>query len=145
MVVLHTISIISSTCGACSEAVFEFEWRATYSDSLRAKLILALLGMPRGFWSSLKQYRMFSIPTYTLHSNMHQILTQQGRCCMHNNQLLTKSLVELEDYSILSIKLWPVETDKILDPVISHKHYYSRTEFANSIHDNITSISRVWA
>jgi hypothetical protein len=41
---------------------------------------------------------------YTLPSNMHRILTQHGRCCMHNNQLPTKSLVELDNYSILSIK-----------------------------------------
>ena len=29
LVVLHTISISSSTCGACLEVVFEFEWMAT--------------------------------------------------------------------------------------------------------------------
>ena len=36
-----------STCGACSEVVFEFEWRATYFGSLKAKLILAPLDMPK--------------------------------------------------------------------------------------------------
>ena len=36
-----------STCGAYSEVVFEFDQRATYFGSLRAKLILAPLGMPK--------------------------------------------------------------------------------------------------
>ena len=42
LVVSSTKSVISSTSGACLEVVFEFEWRATYTSSLRAcKLILA--------------------------------------------------------------------------------------------------------
>jgi hypothetical protein len=35
-----------STCGAYLEVVLEFEWKAAYSGSLRAKLISARLGMP---------------------------------------------------------------------------------------------------
>ena len=34
-------------CGVCLKVVFEFEWGATYFSSLRAKLILATLGMPK--------------------------------------------------------------------------------------------------
>ena len=36
-----------STCGACSQEVFEFQRRATYLGSVRAKLILAPSCMPR--------------------------------------------------------------------------------------------------
>ena len=35
---------------ACLEIVFEFEYRATYFGSLRFKLILAPLGMPKWHW-----------------------------------------------------------------------------------------------
>jgi hypothetical protein len=36
-----------STCDAYSEVVFEFDRKATYFGSLRAKLILAPLGTPK--------------------------------------------------------------------------------------------------
>ena len=35
---------------------------------------------------------------YMLPPSMYQILTVHGRCCMQNNQLLTISHVELENY-----------------------------------------------
>jgi len=38
-----------STCGAWAEVVFEFEQRAIYFSSLRAKLILGPFGMPNEF------------------------------------------------------------------------------------------------
>ena len=50
-VVLHTLSIISLTCGACLETMFEFEWRATYfGSSWRATPILTSLGIPKRVW-----------------------------------------------------------------------------------------------
>jgi hypothetical protein len=36
-----------SMCGACLKGVFKFEQIATYFTSLRAKFILAPLGMPK--------------------------------------------------------------------------------------------------
>ena len=46
LVGLHRILIIFSTFGACSDVVLEYEWRATYFSWLRAKFILAPLGIP---------------------------------------------------------------------------------------------------
>ena len=68
-----------STCGASLEVVFEFEGRATYSGSLRAKLILAPSGMPKWVWPSRKQYRMFFfVRTSTLPPNTHGKPTEHG-------------------------------------------------------------------
>ena len=41
--------------------LFEFEWKATYFGSLRAKLILSPLGMPKWVWLSTNQYRIYFI------------------------------------------------------------------------------------
>ena len=47
-------------------------------------------------------YRMFFIQiSFTQPPSMHWELPEHGRCCMQNNQLLTKSHVESEDNSIL--------------------------------------------
>ena len=86
MVVLHTESRISFTCGACSEGVFEFEWKATSVGLLRAKLMLAPLDMLKRVSPSRNQYRMFFVQTSTLPPSMHQKLTKHGRSCMQNNQ-----------------------------------------------------------
>ena len=89
LVVLHTISIISFHCGACLEVVFEFEWRATYFASLRAKLILAPLGIPKWVRPSMNWYGMFFVQTPTPSPSMHWKCTQHGTC-MQNNQHPTK-------------------------------------------------------
>ena len=55
-----------STCGACLEVVFEYEWRAAYFGSLRANLILAPLGMPKEFhprWINIECF-LFTPPNY---------------------------------------------------------------------------------
>ena len=84
-----------STCGACSEVVFEFEWRPTYFGLVRAKLILAPLGMLIWVRPSISRYRMFFIQTSTLLPSM-----QNMDCVVcKTTQLPTKSHVELEDDS----------------------------------------------
>ena len=61
LVVLHAYNIKNffSTCSACSEVVFEFEWRATCFGSLMAKLISAPLGMPKWVWPSMNFLDLF--------------------------------------------------------------------------------------
>jgi hypothetical protein len=73
----------------------------TYFSSLRAKLILALLGMPKWVWPLMNQYRMFFVQTSTPPPRMHQKLTKHGKFCKQNNQLPTKSHDELKDNSII--------------------------------------------
>ena len=51
-------------------------------------------------WSWMNQYRLFFVQTFTLPPSTHQKFTRKGSCWMAINQLLTKSHVELEDYSI---------------------------------------------
>ena len=105
--------MILATCGASMEVGFQLEWRATYFGSLRAKLILALLGMPKWVWPSMNRYRMFFYSI--LHNtSKHRKFTKHRRCCMQTNKLMTKSLFELEDISnifkLLHVKLCaPVE------------------------------------
>ena len=41
---------------------------------------------------------MFFVQTFTLIPRMHPKLTEYEMSCMQNNQLLTKTLVELRDY-----------------------------------------------
>ena len=96
-----------STCGACLEVVFEFEWRATYCGSLRAKVILATLGMLKWVRPLMRQYRMFFVVISTLPSSMHQKLTKHERCCFQSNQLPTKSPFKLNSlwYYILRLDL----------------------------------------
>ena len=43
---------------------------------------------------------MFFVQTSTLPLNMHRKLTEHGRCCMQNKQLMIKSYVKLEDNSM---------------------------------------------
>lgn len=68
--------------------------------SLRAKLISALLGMPKWVGPSMNQCRMFCIQISTLSPSMHHKLTNRGRLYLQNNQFLTKSHTELEDEDI---------------------------------------------
>ena len=89
VVALHTISI--SACGACSEVVFEFQWRETCFGSFRAKPIFAPLGMPKWVWPSMNWYRMFFAQTSTLPLSMHRKLTERGGCCMQNNNCVQNS------------------------------------------------------
>ena len=73
-------------------------WSATYHNLLRVKLILAPLGIPKWVWPSMNRFRKFFIWTSTLPSSIHRQLTKHRWCCMQNNQLPTKSHVELKDY-----------------------------------------------
>jgi hypothetical protein len=91
--------------GACVEVGWRFEHRTFYIGSWRTKLILTLLGMPKWVWSSTNQYRMFYVQTSTLPPHMHQKLTKHVRFCKQNNQLPTKTHVELKDNSNVA-KLW---------------------------------------
>jgi hypothetical protein len=47
----------------------------------------------------MNQYRMFFVQTSTLPPHMHQKLTKHGKFYKQNNQLPTKSHVELKDNS----------------------------------------------
>ena len=97
-----------STCGACGEAVFNFEWRATYSGSLKAKLMAKLILAPlecfaKWVWPSMNWCRMFFVQTCTLPPTMHwskNYRTWMG-LVMQNNKVQTKSHVELEDNSTM--------------------------------------------
>ena len=82
-----------STCGPWLQVVFEFKWWATYFASLRAKIVLSHLGMPRAVWSSMNRYGMFVIQTSTLPPSIHQKLSKHGRSCMQNNQLQPKVML----------------------------------------------------
>jgi hypothetical protein len=78
--------------------------------------------VPKWVWPSMNRYRMFFIQTSTLPPGMHQKLTKHGRFCRQNNQLPTKTHVELKDNSIkLQMILCPVHEfmkhcDKFLKP-----------------------------
>ena len=86
-----------STCCACLEVVFEFEWRATYFSSLRARYILA----PQVCHNEL----IYNV----LYSNLHTTSKHGPKTCQTwkvsfaNNQLPTKSYVELQDSYALAI------------------------------------------
>ena len=84
-----------STCGACSEVVFEFERRATYFGSLRTKLFYHLLACQYEFdpqWTDIEC-------SHYLQKCIKGLANMEG-CCMQNNQLPTETYVELEDNSI---------------------------------------------
>jgi hypothetical protein len=94
---------------ACAEVVFEFEWWATCFGLLRAKLILTPLGMSNWVWPLTNWYRISFNQPFTLPLNIHQNLTEHRRCCMPNNQPLTKSHIEIENNSLMcigSFKTW---------------------------------------
>ena len=61
-----------STRGASSEALFEFMWIATYFSSLRTRVILAPLHMPKRVWPSMNQSRIFFVQPSTLTPRMHR-------------------------------------------------------------------------
>ena len=75
-----------STCGVSSEVVFEFDGRATYSSSLRAKLILA---------PSMNEFKFFS-SLFNLQKHTENQPNMEG-CCVVNNQLPIKGYAQLED------------------------------------------------
>jgi hypothetical protein len=52
-------------------------------------------------WPFMNRYRMFYLQTSTLPPRMHHKLTKHGRLCKQNNQLPTKTHVELKDNSIM--------------------------------------------
>ena len=49
----------------------------------------------------MNQNRLLFIQIHTLPPSMHQKLIGHGRCCMQNNQLSTKSPIELKDNSVV--------------------------------------------
>jgi hypothetical protein len=52
-------------------------------------------------WSFMNRYRMFFVQTSTIPPRMHQKLSKHGKFCKQNNQLPTKSHVELKDNSTI--------------------------------------------
>ena len=108
------ISIISFHLW-CMLGGSDSEWRATCFGSLRAKLILAPLGMPNQVQLLIKQYRSpsFKPPHYL--QTWTQNFTKPGRFCVWNNQLLTQVKLEinsnmwkvlLSSYSCWRLKWW---------------------------------------
>ena len=87
-----------STCEVYLEVLLIFKWRATYYGSLRAKLMLATLGMPKWVWPSTNQYRILFVQTSTLPPRTHET-KNLPKCCMQNNEFQIKSHSELEDNS----------------------------------------------
>ena len=71
------------TCGACLEVVLVFEWWATYFGSMRARLNLAPLGMPK--WTNIR---------CSLSKHPHYL------------QACAKNLLNMED-APLNPKPWP--------------------------------------
>jgi hypothetical protein len=54
----------------------------------------------------MNRYKMFFVQTSTLPPRMHHKLTKHGRFCKQNNQLPTKTHVELKDNSIAVDEFW---------------------------------------
>ena len=100
------VSIISFHLWCMLGGSVELKWRGTYFSSLRTKLILAPLGIPKWVWPSMNWYRMFFGQTSTLPSSMHWKPTKHGLCCIQNNQLPTKIHVEFEDDSNVLWDSW---------------------------------------
>ena len=63
-------------------------------------LLLTSLGTPKWSWPLINPHRTFFIQTSTLPPSIHWKL---GKCCMQKKKLPTKSHVELEDDSIMSL------------------------------------------
>ena len=80
------------------EVVFESEWRTTYFDLLRAKLIFSTSWHDKMSLTQMNQYRMFSFQTSTSPASMHR--TWKVLYAKHSTP--TKSHVELDDNSIVS-------------------------------------------
>lgn len=51
---------------------------------------------------------------------MHRIRIEHGRCCMHNNQLPTKSPFEVKDNPILLLLVASKVLNVILSPLLTH-------------------------
>ena len=72
-----------STCGACLEVVLEFKWKSN------------LLACQNEFvpqWTDIGS--SLCKPSHSLPA--HHKITEHGRCCMQNYQLLTKSHLDLK-------------------------------------------------
>ena len=74
----------------------------------------------------MNQYIMFYLQTSTVPLRMHHKLTKHGRFCEQNNQLPTKTHVELTDNSIevkgylgvLNLKVWSRNNVSQYQPVM---------------------------
>ena len=96
-------------------AAVEVWQRTFYFGSLRVKLILARLGMPKWVWPSMNQYRMFFVHTSTPTPIIYQKLTKHANYCMQNNQLTTKLLAEwMENF------IGEIEVPHIATPLFDH-------------------------
>ena len=91
-----------STCCAYYEIEFKIERRATYFSSLRAKLVLASIGIPKWVWLSTNQCRKFVVQTTTLSPSMHQKLLYAKQPTPNQKSRLN----EVED------KLWSIQKNK---------------------------------
>ena len=100
LVVLHIIVMISFHLWCMlGGSVWIWIWMK-YFGPLRAKLILAPLGMPKWVRSSTNLHRMFFVQTSTLPPSMHHKLTYWTWKLLYAKQrLLSKNHVELENNS----------------------------------------------
>jgi len=73
----YNVNVFLSTCGICSEVVFELEWSATYFGKI--KFSLAPLGMRNCVWASMNWCRIFFVQTSTLSPSIHWKRTEHGR------------------------------------------------------------------
>ena len=97
LVVLHTVSIITKHLWCLLRGIVWIWMKSYLFCSLRAKLSLAPSGIPKWVWLSMNRFRVFFVEISTLPPSMHSKLTQYGRCNLQNNQLRTKTHVELGD------------------------------------------------
>jgi hypothetical protein len=121
-------------CGAR----WRFEDRTFHIGSWRAKLILAPLGMSKLVWPSMNRYRMFFVQTSTLPPRMHHKFTKHGRFCKRNNQLPTKTHIELKDNSNVQTTYWTFSYHVIFYQAQSFIFYNVQTTYRTFISKNWT-------
>jgi len=71
-------------------------------------------------WPSMNQFRMFFMQTATPPPRMHQKLTKHGKFCKQNNQLPTKTRVELKDNSNINIFIGLLTTTRFTCCTLRH-------------------------
>ena len=77
----------------------------------------------------MNQYRMFYLQTSTLPPRMHHKLTKHERFCKQNNQLPTKSNVELKDNSNIHTFNTGLQNNALRIDSVSIKHQLSGRDF----------------
>ena len=118
LVAFHIATIWSFLLWWCMLRGGIWMWmKSNYFGSLKAKLILAPLGIQKWVRPSMDQYRMFFGQTSTRPPSMNRKPIKHGRCWIQINQLPTDTHVELKDKSSY--------TDRFLSPgQISLVHHF---------------------